>query len=46
MRSGATGVKHLGFEVPKYDSAKLSHSTLVLAAKLQNLSISRPSVNS
>ncbi len=38
VTSGATGVKHLGFEVPKYDAAKLSHSTLVLAAKLQNLS--------
>ena len=35
--SGATGVRHVGFEVPKYDTAKLSTSTLVLAAKLEGL---------
>lgn len=35
--SGATGVRHVGFEVPKYDATKLSTSTLVLAAKLQGL---------
>src|SRR6058998_1292351 len=35
--SGATGVRHMGFEVPKYDTAKLSTSTLVLAAKLEGL---------
>jgi GWxTD domain-containing protein len=35
--SGATGVRHQGFEVPKYDPAKLSTSTLVLAVKLEGL---------
>jgi len=35
--SGATGVRHVGFVVPKYDTAKLSTSTLVLAAKLEGL---------
>ena len=38
VASGATGVRHIGFTVPKYDSQKLSTSTLVLAAKLENLS--------
>jgi hypothetical protein len=37
VASGATGVRHIGFTVPKYDSAKLSTSTLVLAAKLESL---------
>src|SRR5712692_1502663 len=37
IASGATGVRHVGFEVPKYDSAKLSTSTLILAVKLQGL---------
>ncbi len=37
ITSGATGVRHVGFEVPKYDPAKLSTSTLVLAAKLEGL---------
>jgi GWxTD domain-containing protein len=37
VASGATGVRHQGFEVPKYDPAKLSTSTLVLAAKLEGL---------
>ena len=37
IESGATGVRHQGFEVPKYDSAKLSTSTLVLATKLEGL---------
>src|SRR6266567_252197 len=37
VASGATGVRHLGFVVPKYDVAKLSTSTLVLAAKLEGL---------
>ena len=36
--SGATGIRHLGFTVPKYDPQKLSTSTLVLAARLENLS--------
>lgn len=38
VESGATGVRHLGFEVPKFETGKLSHSSLVLAARLQNLS--------
>ncbi len=37
VASGATGVRHFGFTVPKYDSQKLSTSTLVLAAKLESL---------
>ena len=37
VASGATGVRHVGFTVPKYDAKQLSTSTLVLAAKLQNL---------
>lgn len=41
--SGATGIRHLGFTVPKYDSEKLSTSTLVLAAKLESL-IDQPAV--
>ena len=35
--SGATGIKHLGFTVPKYDQQKLSTSTMILAAKLESL---------
>jgi GWxTD domain-containing protein len=35
--SGATGYKSLGFTVPKYGADQLSTSTLVLAARLQNL---------
>lgn len=35
--SGATGIRHLGFTVPKYDTQKLSTSTLILAAKLESL---------
>jgi hypothetical protein len=38
VSSGATGIRHVGFTVPKYDPAKLSTSTLILAAKLENLS--------
>src|SRR5713101_2012030 len=37
IASGATGVRHVGFEVPKYDPAKLSTSTLVLASKLEGI---------
>src|SRR3989449_577450 len=43
VASGATGVRHVGFVVPKYDTAKLSTSTLVLAAKLEGLG-DRPAV--
>jgi GWxTD domain-containing protein len=37
VASGATGVRHMGFTVPKYDTQKLSTSTLVLATKLESL---------
>lgn len=37
VTSGATGVRHVGFEVPRYDPAKLSTSTLILAVKLEGL---------
>ncbi len=43
VASGATGVKHQGFTVPKYDPQKLSTSTLVLAAKLESL-VDQPAV--
>ena len=37
VTSGATGVQHIGFTVPRYDPQKLSTSTLVLASKLESL---------
>lgn len=37
VQSGATGVRHLGFTVPKYDAKQLSTSTLVLAARLEGV---------
>jgi GWxTD domain-containing protein len=37
IASGATGVRHLSFSVPRYDPQKLSTSTLVLAAKLESI---------
>ena len=37
VTSGATGVRHIGFTVPKYDVQKLSTSTLVLASRLESL---------
>lgn len=33
--TGSKGVRTLGFEVPKYDEAKLATSTLILATKLR-----------
>ncbi|MGA9998352.1 MAG: GWxTD domain-containing protein, partial [Pyrinomonadaceae bacterium] len=42
VASGATQIKRQGFTVPKYDPAKLSTSTLVLAAKLQKLTDQLP----
>jgi GWxTD domain-containing protein len=36
ITSGATGVRKIGFTVPKYDPKQLNTSTLVLASKLQN----------
>ena len=35
--SGAEGVQHFGFQVPKYDDNKLSTSSMILAAKLENM---------
>lgn len=43
VASGATGIRHVGFTVPKYDPAKLSTSTLILAARLESLG-SQPAV--
>jgi GWxTD domain-containing protein len=37
IASGATGVRHVGFEVPKFDVTKLSTSTLILAVKLEGI---------
>ena len=37
VKTGLTGVKRIGFVVPKYDAKQLSTSTLLLAAKLQAL---------
>lgn len=37
VASGATGIRRVGFTVPKYDAQKLSTSTLVLAAKLESI---------
>ena len=37
VASGATGLKQLGFTVPKYDQEKLSTSTMILAARLESL---------
>lgn len=34
VKSGKTGVVHKGFSVPRYDSEKLSTSTLILATRL------------
>jgi len=43
VTSGATGLKQLGFTVPKYDPEKLSTSTMILAAKLESL-VDQPAV--
>ena len=43
VNSGATGIKRVGFTVPKYDAKQLSSSTLVLAAKLESLGERLPS---
>jgi GWxTD domain-containing protein len=42
INSGATTVKAIGFEVPKYAPEKLATSSLVLAAKLQALNDQLP----
>ncbi|MEP6635843.1 MAG: GWxTD domain-containing protein [Acidobacteriota bacterium] len=41
--SGATGIRHVGFTVPRYDPQKLSTSTLVLASKLESM-VDQPAV--
>lgn len=41
VKTGATGVRKIGFEVPKYDPKQLGSSTLVLAAKLERADPSR-----
>jgi GWxTD domain-containing protein len=43
ISSGATGVRKIGFTVPKYDPKQLATSTLVLATKLQNIDPARES---
>jgi len=43
VASGATGIRHVGFTVPRYDQQKLSTSTLVLAAKMESL-VNQPAV--
>ncbi len=35
--SGATGIRHFGFQVPKYEDHKLSTSSLILASKLESM---------
>jgi len=35
--SGATGLRHFGFQVPNYEDHKLSTSSLILASKLENM---------
>jgi GWxTD domain-containing protein len=42
VKSGATQVKSVGFEVPKFTPEKLATSTLVLAVKLQALNDQLP----
>ena len=37
IASGATNVRKLGFEVPKYDPKQLATSTLILASKLEDI---------
>jgi GWxTD domain-containing protein len=41
VKTGATGVRKIGFEVPKYDPKQLGASTLVLASKLEKADPSR-----
>ncbi len=37
VESGATGVQHIGFRVPEFPPDRLSASSIVLAAKLENM---------
>jgi len=38
VESGATGLQHIGFHVPSFSADKLAASSIVLAAKLEDLS--------
>ncbi|HEV7680951.1 MAG TPA: GWxTD domain-containing protein [Pyrinomonadaceae bacterium] len=35
--SGAAGIRHLGIDVPKYEDDKLATSSMILAARLENM---------
>lgn len=37
ITSGATGIRHIGFDVPRFPSDRLSASSVVLAAKLESM---------
>ncbi|HSS20716.1 MAG TPA: GWxTD domain-containing protein [Pyrinomonadaceae bacterium] len=37
VASGASGLRRLGFQVPKYEDGKLATSSMILAAKLEKL---------
>ena len=37
VNSGATGIRHEGFVVPRYDEERLAASTVVLASKLESM---------
>jgi hypothetical protein len=43
VESGATGIRNVGFEVPKFDVSTLSTSTLVLASRLEAVGNKLPS---
>jgi GWxTD domain-containing protein len=42
VESGATGVRHVGFQVPEFPANRLSASSIVLAAKLENIERGAP----
>jgi 5-hydroxyisourate hydrolase-like protein (transthyretin family) len=37
VSSGASGVRHFGFQVPRYDANRLATSSMILAARLENM---------
>jgi GWxTD domain-containing protein len=37
VQSGAAGIRHVGFQVPEFPTDRLSASSIVLAAKLENM---------
>jgi GWxTD domain-containing protein len=37
VASGAAGLRHFGFQVPKYEDGKLATSSMILAAKLEKV---------